>query len=72
VRAIIVGLNGGDASHCCWGLNAGTDTFTVTITILTPARVKGTFSGTLQPQPGKPATAPLVITDGAFDVGTGS
>jgi hypothetical protein len=71
VRAIVVGKNGGDASHCCWGLNAGNDVISVTITSLTPARVKGTFSGTLQPQPGKPATAPLVITDGTFDVGTG-
>ena len=70
VRTIIVGKNGGDASRCCWGLNGGDDTISVTITSLTPARVKGTFSGTLQPQPGKPATAPMVITDGAFDVGT--
>jgi hypothetical protein len=52
------------------GLNAGNDTVTVTITSLTPARVKGTFTGTLQPQPGKPATTPLVITDGVFDIGT--
>ncbi len=71
VRSIIVGKNGGDASHCCWGLNAGDDTISVTVTSLTPARVKGTFTATLQPQPGKPATAPLVITDGQFDVGTG-
>jgi hypothetical protein len=70
VRAITAGING-DAAVCCWGLNAGNDDITVTITSLTPARVKGTFSGTLQPQPGKPATAPLQITDGAFDVGTG-
>jgi hypothetical protein len=70
VRAIIVGKNGGDATHCCWGLNAGNDAITITVTSLSAARVKGTFSGTVQPQPGKPATAPLVITDGAFDVGT--
>jgi hypothetical protein len=69
LRTIIVGKNGGDASSCCWGLNAGGDTGTITITSLGAARVKGTFSGTLQPQPGKPATTPLVVTDGAFDVG---
>jgi hypothetical protein len=69
-RSITVGRNGGDASSCCWGQNAGGDTGTIVITSLTPTRVKGTFSGTLQPQPGKPATAPLVITDGVFDVGT--
>lgn len=68
-RTIIVGKNGGDATHCCWGLNAGGDTGTITITSLTPARVKGTFSGTLQPQPGKAATTPLIVTDGTFDVG---
>jgi hypothetical protein len=68
VRAITAGINN-DATTCCWG-NAGNDVITVTISSLTPARVKGTFSGTLQPQPGKPATMPLEITDGAFDVGT--
>jgi hypothetical protein len=69
LRTLIVGKNGGDAAHCCWGLNAGGDTGTITVTSLTSTRVKGTFSGTLQPQPGKPATAPLVVTEGAFDVG---
>lgn len=69
VRTITAGING-DATRCCWG-NAGSDDVTVTITSLTPARVKGTFTGTLQPQPGKPATTPLQITDGEFDVGTG-
>jgi hypothetical protein len=68
-RFVIVGLNGGDADHCCWGLNAGGDTGMIEITSLTPTRVKGTFSGTLQPQPGKPAKAPLVIEGGSFDVG---
>ncbi|MDB4983333.1 MAG: hypothetical protein JWM82_4085 [Myxococcales bacterium] len=69
LRTIIIGKTGGDAAHCCWGLNGGGDVGTLTITSLTPARVKGTFTGTLQPQPGKPATTPLVVTDGAFDVG---
>jgi hypothetical protein len=69
-RSLTVGLNGGDAGSCCWGQNAGGDTGTIVVTSLSPARVKGTFSGTLQPQPGKPATTPLVITDGVFDIGT--
>jgi hypothetical protein len=69
VRTLIVGLTGGDASSCCWGLNAGGDAGTVTITSLTAARVTGTFSGTFQPQPGKPATTALVVSDGMFDVG---
>ena len=69
LRTIIVGKNGGDADHCCWGLNGGADSGSITITSLTATRVKGTFSGTLQPQPGKAATAPLQIVDGSFDVG---
>jgi hypothetical protein len=69
-RIISAGHNGGDADHCCWGGGAtGDDVGTVTITSITAARVKGTFSATLQPTPGKPATTPLVITDGTFDVG---
>lgn len=69
LRTLIVGRNGGDASHCCWGLNAGGDVGSITITSLTPTRVKGTFTGTLQPQPGKAATAPITVVDGLFDVG---
>jgi hypothetical protein len=70
MRTVLAGRNGGDASSCCWGQNAGGDSGTIVITSLTPDRVQGTFSGTLQPQPGKPATVPMVITDGVFDVGT--
>ena len=69
LRVLIVGKNGGDADHCCWGLNAGGDVGTITVTSISADRVQGTFSGTLQPQPGKPATAPLVVTEGTFDVG---
>lgn len=68
-RFMIVGLNGGTASNCCWGVNAGGDVGTVTVTSLTATRVKGTFSATLQPQPGAPATTPLVVANGSFDVG---
>ena len=66
---ITAGLTGGDADHCCWGLNAGNDTGSIVITSLTATRVQGTFSGTIQPHPDKPAKAPLVTTDGSFDVG---
>jgi hypothetical protein len=69
LRTLIIGHNGGDAAHCCWGLNAGGDTGSIDITSLTPSRVRGTFSGTLQPQPGKPAMAPLQVVGGTFDVG---
>lgn len=69
LRVLTAGHNGGDAEHCCWGLNAGGDLGTITVTSLTADRVQGTFSGTLQPQPGKPATTPLVVTEGTFDVG---
>jgi hypothetical protein len=41
----------------------------VTITSLSADRVKGTFSATLQPVPGKPATTPLTVASGTFDVG---
>ena len=69
LRIVTAGHNGGDANHCCWGLNAGGDVGTITVTSITADRVQGTFSGTLQPQPGKPATTPLVVTEGTFDVG---
>jgi len=69
LRTIIVGKTGGDATSCCWGLNGGSDEGTIVVTSLTAHRVQGTFSGTLSPQPQKPATTPLVITDGTFDVG---
>jgi hypothetical protein len=69
VRTLSAGINN-DATNCCWGASAVSEVMSVIITSLTPARVKGTFTGTLQPQPGKPATMPIEITDGAFDVGT--
>jgi hypothetical protein len=66
-RSIIVGRNGGTAGTCCWGAEG--DTAEVTITSLTPTRVKGTFRGSLVPQAGKPATAKMAVTEGDFDVG---
>jgi len=69
-RLLSAGHNGGDADHCCWGGgNTGADVGSITITSLTADRVKGTFSATLQPVPGKPATTPLTVASGSFDVG---
>ncbi|MGZ3447081.1 MAG: hypothetical protein ACXU88_15450 [Myxococcaceae bacterium] len=69
-RLMGAGRNGGDAGHCCWGGgNTGSDVGSVTITSLSADRVKGTFSATLQPVPGKPATTPLTVASGTFDVG---
>ena len=59
---------GSGINRACWG-SADGDTGTITITSLTAARVKGTFSGTLQPKPGSGATAPMTIADGVFDIG---
>lgn len=69
LRIVTAGHNGGDADHCCWGLNAGGDVGTITVTSLTADRVQGTFSAVLQPHPDKPATTPLTVTEGTFDVG---
>jgi hypothetical protein len=70
VRSVGAGRNGGDADHCCWGGGGSAlDVGTITITSITATRVQGTITATLQPSPGKPATAPLVITNGMFDIG---
>ena len=70
VRSVGAGRNGGDANHCCWGGGGSAlDVGTITITSFTTSRVKGTLTATLQPSPGTAATAPLVITNGVFDVG---
>lgn len=70
IRSIGAGRNGGDANHCCWGGGgSAADVGTITITSITSTRVQGTLSATLQPSPGQPATTPLVITNGTFDVG---
>ncbi|HET9037729.1 MAG TPA: hypothetical protein VFN45_16065 [Myxococcaceae bacterium] len=69
-RLMNAGRNGGDANHCCWGGgHTGADVGSVTITSLTADRVKGTFTATLQPVPGKPASTVLSVTSGSFDVG---
>ncbi len=67
--SIGVGRNGTSAETCCWGGGGESDTAEVEITSITATRVKGRFHGRLIPSPGKPATAPLEVADGKFDVG---
>jgi hypothetical protein len=75
IRTISAGRNGGDAQHCCWQTLAGAaGEIKVTSIIRNAAkdsiyRVKGSFKGTLQPSPGKAATADLEVLEGTFDVG---
>lgn len=65
----VSGKVGGSADpYCCWG-GAAADAGMVTITSLTDARVRGTFSATLRPVPGSSQTQPLVLTSGTFDIG---
>jgi hypothetical protein len=71
IRTITAGRNGGTAEFCCWDSNAAS-TGTIIVTSVTAARVKGTFSGTIKPQSGKPAKADLVIENGEFDIGVRS
>ena len=67
VRLLSAGRNT-HPTNCCWGGTAG-DVGTITVTSVTASRAQGTFSGTLQPHAGQPATTPLVITNGSFDIG---
>jgi hypothetical protein len=65
------------ASHCCLGGQVSVtgsgvtlnDTGSLAITSFTSTRVTGTFSVTLGPMPGTPATGQLVVANGSFDVG---
>jgi hypothetical protein len=66
--SIVGGRNGNDPETCCWqSANAGS-TGTIVITDITATRIKGTFTGNLKPNAGKPATSDLLIEDGAFDL----
>lgn len=66
--SIGAGKNGTDPETCCWG-SSDLDSAVIEITSLTATRIKGKFSGKLGPNTGKPATAPLSVVDGEFDVG---
>jgi hypothetical protein len=68
IRTITAGRNGGTAEFCCWDSNAAS-TGTIIVTSVTATRVKGTFSGVIKPQSGKPAKEDLVIENGVFDIG---
>jgi hypothetical protein len=65
LRLLAVNATTGPAPRGSWGTANGT-TGSVTITSLTAARARGTFTGTLAPQGG--TGAPLAVT-GEFDVG---
>lgn len=66
--SIVGGRPGGTAETCCWqSANAGS-TGTIIISEITATRIKGTFTGNLKPDAGKPAIGDLSIEDGAFDV----
>lgn len=69
-RAMVInaGNQAPAGDNCCWGPSLA-DSGAVTITSYSADRIVGTFEGTIEARPGTPATAPLVITDGAFDLG---
>jgi hypothetical protein len=67
-RLLFVTGMGVGSPNCCWGATAS-DVGTITITSVTATRMKGTFSGTLQPQSGSGQTQALVIANGTFDIG---
>jgi hypothetical protein len=69
-RNIIVegGTDSPAGTHCCWGPVVG-DSGSVTITSLTADRMRGTFTVKLLPRAGTAATAPMMITNGTFDLG---
>jgi hypothetical protein len=66
--SIVGGRNGANPETCCWQSSNPGSTGTIVITGLTSTRIKGTFTANLKPNAGKPATADLLIEDGAFDV----
>jgi hypothetical protein len=54
--------------NCCWGGNAA-DVGTIVITSVTPARMQGTFSGTVNRSSSTGTASSLVITNGTFTIG---
>jgi hypothetical protein len=60
---------GGSVTFDKGGSATTDDEGSITITEYTPARVKGTFGGTLMPSPGSAATTPIVLADGVCDLG---
>jgi hypothetical protein len=52
---------------CCWNSNAG-GTGSLVVTSLTATRMAGTFTFTLPTAGSGAATAPMVVTNGSFDI----
>ena len=52
---------------CCWNSNAG-GTGSLVVTSLTATRIAGTFTFTLPTAGSGAATAPMVVTNGSFDI----
>jgi hypothetical protein len=67
IRSITVS-GGANGELCCWG-GSSADVGSIILTSVTSTRAIGTFSATLQPSPGSAVTSPLLISNGAFDVG---
>ncbi|HMI94068.1 MAG TPA: hypothetical protein VK509_21995 [Polyangiales bacterium] len=65
---VIDGNPADELETCCWGANPD-DSGTVTITTLSADRLAGSFELVLVPKAGSAASAPLVVTSGAFDIG---
>lgn len=70
IRTLTAGRNTGTGNQCCWQTQDG-DTGEIRITSLDSNRVKGSFKGVIKPTAGRPATTPLEIVEGTFDVGFG-
>lgn len=72
LRSVVVnaGSDAPEGVNCCWGPSLA-DSGAIVISSLSSDRMVGTFSMTLAPRAGTPATTPLVITNGTFDAGFG-
>ncbi|TVP44068.1 MAG: hypothetical protein EA350_12280 [Gemmatimonadales bacterium] len=73
-RVLNVAVRGPDGAAtseptCCWNTNTPGATGSVVVQSSASGRLVGTFSFTIPPQAGSGATAPLVITNGVFDLG---
>lgn len=69
-RSVVVdrGTDSPAGTHCCWGPVVG-DSGSITVTSLTADRMIGTFTAKLLPRAGTAAAAPLMITNGSFNLG---
>jgi hypothetical protein len=59
----------GQTPQGVWTTSATGGTGSVTITSITPTRMRGTFTATLQPLAGSGTTGTVTISNGSFDIG---